>query len=176
MPSPRANVVVSHFGLDPASVPRRPLYVVLDNIRSAYNVGSIFRTCDAAAAQMIYCCGITAHPPHHKLKKTSLGADFFVPWRHTDSALDAVRELQQQGVDVLALEVTERSENLFDVPVTAPAALVLGNEVEGVDPRVLDAADRVVAIPMAGFKNSLNVAVAAGIAVFEIVRRFRGGI
>ncbi len=164
-------VIVDNFGKDVASVPRRPIHVVLDNIRSAYNVGSIFRTCDAALVEKVYCCGITAHPPNHKLKKTSLGAARFVPWEHFGSTLDAVAAIKERGVPVFALEVTDRSEDLFKIDVPSPVAIVLGSEVEGVAQEVLAAADRIVAIPMAGFKNSINVSVAAGVAIFEIARR-----
>lgn len=166
-------VVVDNFGKDVASVPRRPLHVVLDNIRSAYNVGSIFRTADAALVEHVYTCGITAHPPSHKLKKTSLGAARFVPWAHFDTALDAVRLLQARGVPVYALEVTDKSQSLFETQFPSPAAIVLGNEVHGVSRDVLAAADQLVAIPMDGFKNSMNVSVAAGVAIYEIVRQWR---
>ena len=172
MPPDRHNViVVDNFGKDMQSVPRRPIHVVLDNVRSAYNVGSIFRTCDAALVERVYCCGITAHPPSPKLKKTSLGAARFVPWEHVDTTLEAVQALKARGVPVFALEVAERSESLFDVVWPSPAAIVLGSEVDGVSQDVLAAADRIVAIPMGGFKNSINAAVAAGVVVFEMARQ-----
>jgi len=164
-------VVVDNFGKDVDSVPRRPIHVVLNNIRSAHNVGSIFRTADAALAEKVYTCGITAHPPSHKLKKTSLGSGRFVPWEHFGTALDAVQQLQARGVQVCALEATDRSEGLFDVAFPKPVAVVFGNEVDGVSRDVLAAADRVIAIPMGGFKNSLNVAVAAGVVIYEIARQ-----
>jgi len=164
-------VVVDNFGRDMDSVPRRPIHVVLDNVRSAHNVGSIFRTCDAALVERVYACGITARPPSLKLKKTSLGAARFVPWEHFGSAIDAVGTLKQQGIPVYAIEVTDRSESVFEVEFPSPVAIVLGSEVDGVSGDVLAAADRIVAIPMAGFKNSVNVSVAAGVVVFEIVRQ-----
>jgi len=168
-------VVVDNFGKDIDSVPRRPVHVVLDNIRSAHNVGSIFRTCDAALVERVYCCGITAHPPSHKLKKTSLGAARFVPWEHCETTADAVQALKALGIPVFAFEVTDRSESLFAMDVPSPVALVFGNEVDGVSRDVLPLADRIVAIPMGGFKNSVNVAVATGVAVFEVVRQWEAG-
>ena len=165
-------VVVDNFGKDVDAVPRRPIHVVLDNVRSAYNVGSVFRTADAALVQQLYLGGITAHPPNQKLKKTSLGAARFVPWVRTDSALDAVRRLQADGVPVYAFETADQSRSLFDTVFPRPVGLVFGSEVEGVSQGVLAAADHIVAIPMGGFKNSMNVAVAFGVVVYEIARQY----
>jgi tRNA G18 (ribose-2'-O)-methylase SpoU len=170
-----APVVVDNFGRDMASVPRRPLHVVLDNLRSAYNVGSIFRTADAALVEKVYTCGISAHPPNLKLRKTSLGAARFVPWEHFTRTMDAVSALRSRGIPVYAFEVTDRSRSLFATRFRSPAAVVFGNELAGVSGEVLAAADEIVAIPMGGFKNSVNVSVAAGVAIFEIVRQFTSG-
>ena len=151
--------------------PRRPIYVVLDNLRSAFNVGGIFRTADCAGVQKVIPCGITAYPPHRKLDKTALGTADYVPWEHYESALQAVRELKAQGIRIIALETTDISVPYHKMEFPSPVCLVLGNEALGVSQDVLEAADRIVEIPVVGFKNSLNVGIAFGIVVYEIVRQ-----
>jgi len=152
-------------------VPRRPVFVVLDNLRSAFNVGSVIRTADCALVEKIYFCGITAHPPHRKLDKTSLGSLPYVPWEHKETAEEVVLELHKKGVPVYALELTNRSHPIWKVCFPEPVALVLGNEALGVSKDVLALADKIVEIPMLGYKNSINVAVAFGIVVYEIQRQ-----
>lgn len=152
--------------------PRRPIYVVLDNLRSAFNVGGIFRTADCTGVQKVIPCGITAHPPHAKLDKTALGTVDYVPWEYRKSALQAVLDLKKQGIPILALETTDISVPYHQVEFPAPVGLVLGNEALGVSSEVLEASDRIIDIPVTGFKNSLNVAIAFGIVVYEIVRQF----
>ncbi len=156
-----------------APVARNPIHVVLDNLRSALNVGSIFRTADAAAAEHIHLCGMSAHPPHPKLEKTALGAFEYVPWTYYERNRDCVDALKEQGVPVVAIEVTDDA-----VPFTAfewpkPVAVVLGNEVNGVNVRVLRRADAVVKIPMQGFKNSINVSTAAGIILYAVLAQWK---
>lgn len=155
--------------------PRRfPLVAVLDNIRSAYNVGSMFRTAECAYISELVLCGITARPPHKEIEKTALGATQLLPWRYFPDTLEAVRVLKNEGWRIAALEITDES-----VPIQAvgsehfPLALVVGNEVTGVDDRVLSTADLVVEIPQYGEKESLNVAVAFGIAVFLLLEKCR---
>ena len=167
-------VVTDNFGRDLDSVPRRPIHVVLDNLRSAYNVGSIFRTADATLVEKVYTGGITPHPPHPKVKKTSLGATRFVPWQHFETTFDAVQHLAERQIPIYAFEVTSRSRNLFTTEFPSPVAILLGSETDGVSRDVLAAADEIVAIPMGGFKNSLNVSVAAGVIIYEIVRQWSG--
>ena len=152
-------------------IPRRPIYVVLDNLRSAFNVGSIIRTADCALVEKVYCCGITAHPPHKKLDKTSLGALPYVPWEHRETALEIAYELKVKRIPVYALELTNKSRVIWDVSFPLPIAVVLGNEALGVSEEVLQVADEIVEIPMLGYKNSINVAVAFGIVVYEIQRQ-----
>jgi len=166
--------VTDNFGKDLDSVSRRPIHVVLDNLRSAYNVGSIFRTADATLVERIYTCGITPHPPNPKVKKTSLGATRFVPWQHFDSTLDAVQHLASRRIPLYAFELTSKSRNLFTTEFPSPVAVLLGSETDGVSRDVLAAADEIVAIPMGGFKNSLNVSVAAGVIIYEIERQWSG--
>ena len=158
------------------NVPRRPIYAILDNLRSAFNVGSIIRAADCALVEKVYLCGITAHPPHKKLDKTSLGALPYVPWEHRSTAEEAVAELKDRNIPVVALELTNRSRVLWEYRFPEPVGLVLGNEALGVSPKALALVDDIVEIPMLGYKNSINVAVAFGIAVYEIQRQQWGTI
>ncbi|MCX7850295.1 RNA methyltransferase [Thermus sp.] len=153
---------------------RFPLAAVLDNLRSAYNVGSIFRTAACAHLAEVILCGITACPPHKEVEKTALGATVMIPWRHVPHTLEAVRDLKGRGWTVAALEITENSVPVQLIPPHRfPLALVVGNEVTGVDEAVLAEADLVVEIPQFGEKESLNVAVAFGIAVYLILEKCR---
>lgn len=148
---------------------KMPLTVVLDDVRSLYNVGSVLRSCDAFRVEEVVLCGITAAPPHPEIHKTALGAEDSVSWRHADSALEAVRELRRQGVTVMAVEQCEGSTmlNTF-VPETGRRyAVVLGNEVNGVRQDVVDECDGCLEIPQFGTKHSLNVSVTAGIVVWH---------
>lgn len=153
-------------------VVRNPVHMVLDNLRSAYNVGSIFRTSDAGAVEHMYLCGMTAHPPHKKLEKTALGAFDYVPWTYYERTVDALDALGERGIHRVAVEVTAGAHSLMDYDWPSPVALVFGNEVTGIDERVLRRCDAAVRIPMQGHKNSLNVATAAGVVLFEILRRW----
>jgi len=143
--------------------------VVLDNIRSMHNVGSVFRTGDAFLIQGIYLCGYTPLPPHRDIHKTALGATETVAWRHFPTTEDAVRSLKEDGYMVLAVEQTEGSIRLTELTMTGPVAVVFGNEVSGVDPAVLELCDGGVEIPQFGMKHSLNVSIAAGIVLWELV-------
>jgi tRNA G18 (ribose-2'-O)-methylase SpoU len=161
--------------LDESTTPDRaflPLRVVLDNLRSAFNVGSIFRTCEGAGVEQIHLCGITPYPPHPKLDKTARGATELVPWTHHIDCLEAVRRLKEDGFRLAALELTDRSVDYRSLPYTPPLALILGHEVAGVTRPVLEMADWILEIPMRGRKNSLNVATAAGVVLFEVIRQW----
>ncbi len=152
---------------------QRHIEVVLDNLRSTLNVGSIFRTADGAGVKHIHCCGTSPTPKHPKIEKSSLGAEDFTAWSYCRNALDLILSLKQQGYLILCLEATEKS-----VPVTGlvnqnsgqKIALVVGNEVSGIDPAILGITDQVFSIPMLGKKTSLNVAVAFGIAVYALLK------
>ena len=160
--------------LDPdyfKTLKRRPIYVIVEDLRSAFNVGSIFRTGDCALIEKVFLCGITAHPPHKKLEKTALGVLEYMPWEYRESALQAVEELQEQKIPVYALETTTKSKLLWEMKFPLPVGLVLGNEALGISEPVLDKVDGIVEIPMLGFKNSINVGVAFGITVYEIQRQ-----
>jgi len=153
--------------------PKFPLVLVLDSVRSGLNVGSIFRTADAFALEKILLCGITAQPPHREILKTALGSTDSVDWEYFPKATDAVQALKNAGYEVFAIEQTNQKTWLQDFSPKKEnrCAFVLGNEVEGVDNETLALCDGVLEIPQFGTKHSLNVAVAAGIAVWEFVRK-----
>ena len=150
-----------------------PLVVVLDNVRSLHNVGSVFRSCDAFRIEAVYLCGITATPPSAEIHKTALGAEDSVSWKYYESTLDAVEELKQQGYFVYSIEQVEGSENMAKISLDASKryAVVLGNEVKGVQQEVVNASDSCLEIPQLGTKHSLNVSVTAGIVVWEFAKQ-----
>ena len=153
--------------------PKTPLTVVLDDVRSLYNVGSVFRSCDAFRVEAVWLCGITATPPHPEIHKTALGGEFSVAWRHFPTALEAVEELHRQGTFVYSVEQAEGSTKLQHLRLDPSRryAVVLGNEVKGVHQEVVDASDGCIEIPQLGTKHSLNVSVTAGIVVWEAARQ-----
>ena len=156
-------------------IERHPIYVVLDNIRSVYNVGSIFRTSDAALITKLYLCGYTPHPPRKDIEKTALGAIESVPWEYRENAGEVIKELKSEDVQIVALEITDESIPYYSFkPQKFPVCLVVGNEITGISEDVLSLCDVSVEIPQFGYKHSLNVAVAYGIAVFELVRIYLG--
>jgi tRNA G18 (ribose-2'-O)-methylase SpoU len=145
--------------------------VILDNLRSTLNVGSIFRSADGAGVNHIHCCGTTPTPKHPKIEKSGLGAEGFIPWTYHLNTLDLVKTLKQEGFILLCLEATANAIPLASTAKPHPeqkTALVLGNEVSGIDPAVLEITDQVIAIPMLGRKTSLNVAVAFGITIYTL--------
>lgn len=153
-----------------------PLIIVLDNIRSLHNVGSVFRTADAFRLQGVWLCGITACPPAAEIHKTALGAEDSVSWEYFEDTLDAVERLQREGYEVLAVEQVEGSLklNTFRIDPAKRYALIFGNEVKGVRQDVVDAADAALEIPQYGTKHSMNVSVTAGIVMWEFERQMRG--
>ena len=153
-------------------LPRFPVIGVLDHLRSAHNVGSIFRTSDGARLQELILCGFTPTPPHRHLEKTALRSVESVPWKHVQTVEEAIDDLKNRGVQVLALEYTEQSAPLYDFDLKFPIALIAGNEAEGLSAEVIALCDAVVHLPMSGLKSSLNVSVAFGIATYEVTRRF----
>jgi 23S rRNA (guanosine2251-2'-O)-methyltransferase len=156
---------------------RTPIYGLLDNIRSLYNVGSIFRSSDGAFIRELLLCGYTAHPPRKEIEKTALGATETVPWRHFRNPVEAAGEMRNAGVTLCALEHTVLSIPHYEVrPEMFPLCLIVGNELDGISPSLLDLVDMAVEIPMFGTKQSLNAAVAYGIAVFELARIARQGL
>ena len=155
-------------------LPKMPLYFILDNLRSAFNVGSIFRTCDILRVAGLVLCGYTACPPHAKLEKTALGTIDYVPWRYFEAAADAVGHLQDKGIAVWAAETTSGSVPYGDAVFPDELAIVLGNEALGVSHGVLDRCDGVVEIPTRGYKNSLNVASACAVLGFKALEELEG--
>ena len=150
-----------------------PLVVVLDEVRSLHNIGSVFRTSDAFLVNGIYLCGITATPPHPEMHKTALGAEDTVDWIYRKHTLDAVKELHEQGYTVLAIEQGEGSTMLGDLQLDREKkyAIVMGNEVKGVQQEVVDACDGCIEIPQYGTKHSLNVSVTTGIVLWEFANK-----
>jgi len=150
---------------------KKPIVVVMDQIRSMHNVGSVFRTADAFLINGICLCGFTPQPPHRDIHKTALGATETIDWIYYENTIEAVQELHQKGYKVYAIEQTDNSIplNAFEKP-QSPIALVFGNEVDGVDADVIKACDGVIEIPQWGMKHSLNISVAAAIVLWELVR------
>jgi tRNA G18 (ribose-2'-O)-methylase SpoU len=160
-------------GDDFRSAEKLPLVVVLDNVRSLHNVGSVFRTCDAFRVERIVLCGITATPPNAEIHKTALGAEDVVEWRHSASTDDAVAALRSAGYRIYSIEQCNGSIPLQDF-CTIPGeryAVILGNEVKGVQQSVVDASDGAIEIPQFGTKHSLNVSVTAGMVIWEFARK-----
>lgn len=152
-----------------------PLVMVLDNIRSLHNVGSVLRTADAFRIEAVYMCGITAVPPSAEIHKTALGAEDSVRWKYYEDTLQAVSELKAQGYTLLAVEQVEGSLKLgsFQFDPEKRYALVMGNEVKGVQQSVVDACDQALEIPQYGTKHSMNVSVTAGIVMWEVERVYQ---
>lgn len=151
---------------------RTGLHIVLDNIRSLYNVGAIFRTSDAILAEKMYLCGITGCPPRKEISKVALGAEETVPFEYSPSASETLLKLKKKGVKICALELTEQSTNFRVTKFPFPIAIVLGNEVEGISDELMQYMDMAVSIPMLGRANSLNVATAYGILAYEILHQY----
>jgi tRNA G18 (ribose-2'-O)-methylase SpoU len=154
---------------DRSPIARHPVHIVLDNIRSAFNVGSIFRTSDAGAVEHIHLCGMSAHPPHKKLEKTALGAFEYIPWTYYERTRDCLMTLKEQGIPIVGIEVAPNAVSLHDFRWPQPVAIVLGNEVDGINEKRLRQCDTIVKIPMHGYKNSINVATAFGIVLYDIL-------
>lgn len=156
-------------------VEKLPLIVILDNIRSLNNIGSVFRTADAFLIENIYLCGITAQPPHKDIHKTALGATETVDWAYAKNTLDVVQKLKSENVKVLAIEQAESAVMLdkFSPVKNQKYAVVFGNEVKGVAQEVVDASDMVIEIPQYGTKHSLNIAVSAGVVVWDLFSKIK---
>ena len=152
-----------------------PLVVILDNVRSLHNIGSVFRTSDAFRVECIYLCGITATPPHPEMHKTALGAEFTVDWKYVNNAVEAVDNLRQEGYVVFSVEQAENSIMLEDMRLEQERryAVVLGNEVKGVQQEVIDHSDGCIEIPQYGTKHSLNVSVTAGIVIWDLFKQLK---
>jgi len=150
-----------------------PVSLLLDNVRSMYNVGAFFRTADGVAAEHLYLAGITGRPPKKEITKTALGADETVPWTPVDDSPALIQHLRQQGYQIAAIETSNHSVDLFDWEPRFPVCLLFGHEVDGLPAPLLDACDAHVRLPMLGRKHSLNVATAGGIVLYELLRKYR---
>ena len=152
-----------------------PLVVVLDDIRSLHNIGSVFRTADAFRIECIYLCGITATPPHPEMHKTALGAEFTVDWKYVNNAVETVDNLRSEGYVVYSVEQAEGSIMLDELTLdrSKKYAVVMGNEVKGVQQEVIDHSDGCIEIPQYGTKHSLNVSVTAGIVIWDLIKKLK---
>jgi tRNA G18 (ribose-2'-O)-methylase SpoU len=153
-----------------------PVCFLLDQVRSLYNVGAFFRLADAAGIRKLYLCGITGHPPKRALSKTALGAEESVAWEHHWDPLPLVERLRAEGHELAVVETAERAVDLFEWQPHYPVCVVFGHEVGGVRPEVAERCDVRVRIPMLGVKHSLNVAVAGGVAAYELLRKYREAV
>ena len=149
-----------------------PVAVLLDNVRSLYNVGAFFRTADAAGLRRLYLCGITGRPPHRGISKTALDAEKSVPWEHAADSLQVMRTLRSAGYEIAAVETSNTSIDLFDWKPAFPVCLIFGNEIDGIRPEVAKYADTHIRIPMLGQKHSLNVSTAGGVVIYELLRKY----
>jgi 23S rRNA (guanosine2251-2'-O)-methyltransferase len=149
---------------------KNPVIAVLENVRSAYNVGSVFRTADAFLINAVYLTGYTARPPHKEIKKTALGAEDTVDWKHFSSATEAIQHLREKGYRVFAVEQVENSISLEKFQGEEKVAVIFGNEVTGVEQSTIALCDGTIEIPQLGMKHSLNIATAAGVVLWELIR------
>lgn len=149
-----------------------PVTVILDNLRSSFNVGSIFRTSECLRIEELILCGYTPAPDNKKVHETSMGTDKYVKWQHRANTIDAIKELRSSGYMIYALETCEGADDLFDVDFQYPIALLLGNEALGLDEEILNLVDKIVKINVRGWKNSLNVATAYAITAYDIFRKW----
>ena len=154
---------------------KSPFVIVLDNIRSLNNVGSVFRSADAFLVEAIYLCGITAQPPHKDIHKTALGATESVNWKYFEQTIDAIKELKTQNYKIVSIEQAEDSVLLQDFKIDSREkyALIMGHEVKGVDQNIIDSSDYVLEIPQFGTKHSFNISVTTGIVLWELFKQYK---
>ncbi len=152
---------------------KRPIVIVLDNVRSLNNIGSVFRTADAFLLECVFLCGITARPPHREINKTALGATDSMKWKYSENTEDAMMELKDRGYELIALEQADKSISLKDfIPEKKrKLALIFGNEVRGVDQHIIDLCDECIEIPQYGTKHSFNISVSVGIVLWDLVNK-----
>ena len=155
------------------SIARLPVTVLLENVRSMYNVGAFFRTCDAAGVDRLLLAGITAYPPKNGIRKTALGSEESVRWEHAPDALPLLERVKQEGHEIAAVETSAHAVDLFDWQPAFPVRLIFGHEVDGISPEAAARCDAHIRIPMLGSKHSLNVATAGGVVIFELLRKYR---
>lgn len=155
------------------STQKTPIVIVLDNIRSLNNIGSVFRTADAFLIEAVYLCGITATPPHREIQKTALGATETVTWKHFETTSEAIAELKENNFKIAAIEQTENSTMLndFNLKKDEKLAVIFGNEVKGVEQTAIDLSDVVIEIPQYGTKHSLNISVSCGVVIWDLFQK-----
>lgn len=163
----------THAGKSYEGIRTLPVVVLLDNVRSMYNVGAFFRTADAASIEKLLLCGITGYPPKRAIAKTALGAEETVRWEHAGTAAPMIQALRAGGYEIAAIETTVHAVDLFDWVPRFPVCIIFGHEVEGIRPEISALSDTHVRIPMLGMKHSLNVATAGGIVIYELLRKYR---
>ena len=153
-------------------IPRLPISILVENVRSVHNVGSIFRSADGFGAEKIYLTGYTAHPPRADLHKTALGSEDAVPWEYYENPVDAAQVIKKQGISLVLIEQTKQSKSIYEIDWKYPVCFIVGNEVSGVSEKLSKIADIHAELPMRGVKQSLNVSVAAGVVGYEFSRYY----
>ncbi|MBM3811273.1 MAG: RNA methyltransferase [Acidimicrobiia bacterium] len=169
----RTPFLATHAAKPYEAIRTLPVTILLDNVRSMYNVGAFFRTADAAGVEKLLLGGITAQPPKHQISKTGLGAEERVGWKHSWEPAGLLRELREHQYEIAAIETNPRSVDLYDWRPRFPVCVVFGHEVDGIQAGLLEMADTFVRIPMLGQKHSLNVATAGGVVIYELLRKYR---
>jgi len=154
-------------------IQKLPVTILLDNVRSLYNVGAFFRTADGAGIEKLLLCGITGRPPKNEISKTALGAEEVVAWDHSWEAEPIIEDYRSRGYEIAAIETSVRSVDLFDWRPNFPVCVLFGHEVDGLRPELAEVADTHVRIPMLGVKHSLNVASAGAVVIYELLRKYR---
>jgi 23S rRNA (guanosine2251-2'-O)-methyltransferase len=168
LPYPATAAALSNLGIS-----QLPVSLLLDQVRSLYNVGAFFRTADAAGLACVYLTGITGHPPHRALSKTALGSEQNVRWEHHWDPAPLLARLREEGHEIAAVETSVRAIDLFEWQPRFPTCVVFGHEVDGIRPEIAEQCDVHVRVPMLGRKHSLNVAVAGGVVAYELLRKYR---
>lgn len=163
----------THLASPYEEIDRLPVTIMLDNVRSMYNVGSFFRTADAAAAEKLLLTGITACPPQSGIRKTALGAEENVRWEHSRDPMPLLDQLSERNYQIAAIETTPHAVDLFEWQPAFPVCIVFGHEVDGIRPELAARCDVHIRIPMLGSKHSLNVATAGGVVLFELLRKYQ---
>lgn len=149
-----------------------PVSILLENVRSMYNVGSFFRTADAAGVERLLLCGITPYPPKKEITKTALGAELSVRWEHSWDSMELAQGMRDRGYRLAAIETSDRAVDLFEWQPSFPLCVLFGHEVDGLTPELMAMCDTHVRIPMLGLKHSLNVATAGGVVMYELLRKY----
>jgi len=167
----KENIVIQNQDREEPRGITHPIVIVLDRLRSAFNVGNIFRIADVCAVEKVITCGYTASPPHPKLEKTALGAEEFVESEHYETSLEAVQALKKQGYQIVGIETVEGAPNIWDVEFRFPVVFVFGNEALGVERETLEVCDVIAKLPAFGRKNSLNVANCASTVLYEAIEQ-----